>query len=104
MLSISTGVFLLERESSFYKSWSHKKKKRERIDKVSLIEVVITVCSLAHPDGCMDKHIQFVDQGASLAQCMMQAPVYLAEWSGDHPDEQIKKWRCAYPDKEDQPT
>jgi hypothetical protein len=70
---------------------------------VGLIEVIITVCSLAHPDGCRDKHIQFIDQGASLTQCMMEAPVYLAEWSGQHPDEQIKKWRCAYPSQEDKP-
>jgi len=36
-------------------------------------------------------------------QCEMEAPVYMAAWVNDHPGQLIAKWRCAYPNKEDQP-
>jgi hypothetical protein len=68
---------------------------------MGLIEVIMMVCSLAHPEGCEEKHLQFVDQGGSLMQCMMQAPIYMAAWSDEHPGHQITKWRCAYPNRED---
>lgn len=69
---------------------------------MGFIEIVLTVCSLVHPDGCEEKHLQFIDQGGSLMQCMLKAPPYLAAWSNDHPGLRIAKWRCAYPSHEDQ--
>ncbi len=69
---------------------------------MNLIELIMTVCSLAHPDVCEDKHIQFVDQG-SLRQCMFDAEPVMAQWVGQHPNEQIVKWRCTYPDMEGNP-
>jgi hypothetical protein len=69
---------------------------------VGLIEVIMTVCSLTQP-GCQEKHLQFVDQGATLTQCEMEAPIYMAAWSNEHPGQQITKWRCAYPNQEDKP-
>jgi hypothetical protein len=71
---------------------------------VGLIELILTVCSLTHSGACEEKHLQFADQGASLMQCTLEAPVYLAAWADDHPGQEITKWRCAYPQQEDEPT
>jgi len=68
---------------------------------MGLIELIVTVCSLAHPGVCNDRHLQFVSQG-SLRACMFNAQPYMAKWAGDHPDIHIMKWRCAYPDQEQQ--
>ncbi len=70
---------------------------------MGLIEIIMTVCSLSHPGACEEKHLQFIDEGASLMQCIMQAPTYLATWSDEHPGLEITKWRCAFPSEEDQP-
>ncbi len=68
---------------------------------MGLIELILTVCSLAHPGQCDDRHLQFVSQ-ESLRACMSNAQPYMAQWSNDHPGVQIVKWRCAYPGKEQQ--
>jgi hypothetical protein len=65
---------------------------------MGLIELIITVCSIAHPGQCDDKHLQFASQ-ESLRSCMSNAPPFMAQWIGDHPDVRIVKWRCAYPDQ-----
>ncbi len=70
---------------------------------MGLIEVIMTVCSLAHPDGCQEKHLQFADQGETLMQCALEAPIYMAAWADEHPGQKITKWRCAYPNQEDKP-
>jgi len=65
---------------------------------MGLIELIITVCSIAHPAQCDDKHLQFASQ-ESLRSCMWNAQPFMAQWIGEHPDLHIVKWRCAYPDK-----
>ena len=66
-----------------------------------MLVLIMTVCSLASPNQCNEARLQFTDN-VSLMQCMMQAPPYLAQWAGEHPDARITRWRCAYPDREDQ--
>jgi len=68
---------------------------------MGLIEVIMTVC-LSQAAACEEKHLQFIDQGGSLTQCMMKAPIYMAAWSAEHPGRNIVKWRCAYPGQQDQ--
>jgi hypothetical protein len=70
---------------------------------MNLIELILTVCSLAQPTSCQDQHLQFLDQG-SLMQCMFQAPTYIAQWTGEHPGRQVVKWRCSYPYADGEPT
>jgi hypothetical protein len=72
----------------------------ERAAPMGLVELLFTVCSIIHPTECRNEHLQFIDQG-SLAQCMNQAQPYLAEWSTEHQNLRIVKWRCAYPDTDD---
>jgi hypothetical protein len=66
---------------------------------MSLIELILTVCSLAQPASCEERHLSFVD-GGSLMQCMTQAPPTIAQWANNHPGRQIVKWRCSYPGSE----
>jgi hypothetical protein len=35
---------------------------------------------------------------------MMQAQPYLAQWVGEHPNYRVARWRCAWPDREDEKT
>jgi hypothetical protein len=65
-----------------------------------MLVLIMTVCSLASPNQCNEARLEFTDN-ASLMQCMMQAPPYLAQWAGDHPNDRITRWRCAYPERED---
>jgi len=67
---------------------------------MGLVELILTVCSLSQPGQCSDQHLQFVDQGYSLRQCLAEAQPYMAQWSNSHPNVQIVKWRCAYPERE----
>jgi hypothetical protein len=61
-----------------------------------MIELIVTVCALNAPEQCEERGLQFIAQG-SLMQCMMQAPPYIAAWSGEHPETRVTRWRCAFP-------
>lgn len=61
-----------------------------------MLVLIMTVCSLSSPDRCDEARLAFSAE-ESLTQCMMQAPPYIAQWSGEHPGERVKRWRCAYP-------
>jgi hypothetical protein len=63
-----------------------------------LVELIITVCALAEPKYCEDRHLQFAE-AASLRQCVMAAPPYIAQWLGEHPKWRAVRWRCDYPGK-----
>jgi len=66
-----------------------------------MLVLIMTVCSLSAPDKCDEARLQFAAD-ESLMQCMMQAQPYIAQWVGEHPDSQVKRWRCAYPEREGQ--
>jgi len=65
---------------------------------MGLIELLFTACSILHPTECREVNFQFIDQGGSLAQCMQQAPPYMARWASEHEDLRVVRWRCAYPE------
>lgn len=66
---------------------------------MSLIELILTVCTLTLPESCEEQRLPFVDI-SSLMQCMKQAPPAMAEWANSHPGRKIVKWRCSYPETE----
>jgi hypothetical protein len=66
---------------------------------MNIVELVVMVCSLLNPNACVEKHFEFESNG-SLKSCMMQAQPYLARWVGDHPNERIAAYRCAWPGQE----
>lgn len=66
---------------------------------MSLIELILTVCTLTQPQSCEERHLSFVNEG-TLKQCVMHAPPAIAEWVYNHPARRVVKWRCAYPGHE----
>lgn len=66
---------------------------------MGLIELILTVCTMAQPASCEERHLSLVDAG-SLMQCVTQAPPVIAEWVGHHPGRQVMKWHCSYPGSE----
>ena len=65
---------------------------------MGMIELIVTVCALAQPSQCEDQHLQFASS-ASLHQCVMGAPPYIAKWIDEHPKWTAVRWRCDYPGK-----
>ncbi len=63
---------------------------------MGLIELVLTVCTIAQPAACEEQHLQFASS-ISLAQCAMAAPPYIAQWIGEHPRWTPVRWHCEYP-------
>ncbi|AFL53958.1 hypothetical protein ABIE78_006418 [Sinorhizobium fredii] len=65
---------------------------------MNLVDLVLTVCTLADPTSCRTEHLYFESHG-SLIQCMMLAPVEIAKWAENHPGLKIVRWKCVFPDK-----
>jgi hypothetical protein len=66
---------------------------------MNIVELVVMVCSLLNPNACSEKRFVFESNG-SLKSCMMQAQPYLAQWAGEHPNDRIAAYHCAWPDQE----
>ncbi|NRP69538.1 hypothetical protein ILFOPFJJ_00410 [Ensifer psoraleae] len=64
---------------------------------MNLVDLVLTVCMLANPTDCRTEHLYFESRG-SLVQCMMLAPSEIAKWSESHPRLKIVRWKCVFPD------
>ena len=60
------------------------------------IDLIVTVCAVLSPTTCEETHLVF-SSSASLRQCAMAAPPYIAQWVGEHPKWTAVKWRCEYP-------
>lgn len=66
---------------------------------MAFIDLIVLVCAISNPSACREEHILFQSAG-SLESCMMRAQPYLAQWAGEHPALQIRRWRCAWPETE----
>jgi hypothetical protein len=65
------------------------------------VDLILLACSLVNPTACHEYHMMFQSAG-SLQACTMQAQPYLAQWVGEHPAFRVARWRCAWPDREDE--
>lgn len=70
------------------------------VSELNMIDLVVLLCSLANPAACSEKHFLFESSLSNLDSCMMQAQPYLAQWMGEHPDQRIARYHCAWPEKE----
>ena len=66
-----------------------------------MLVLIMTVCAMTAPNTCDEARLQFTAD-ESIMQCMVQAPPYIAQWADQHPNTRIARWRCAYPDREQQ--
>ena len=64
---------------------------------MNLIDLILTICLVSNAGDCRTEHLYFEREG-SLTQCMLRAPAYIAEWSQDHPQFRVVRWRCAAPE------
>ena len=58
---------------------------------MGLLQLVITVCAIAHATLCEDQRLQYAS-GVSLRQCAMGAAPYIAQ----HPKWVAVRWHCEY--------
>lgn len=65
-----------------------------------MVQIIMMVCRLAQPDACEEQHLQFAFEG-SLQQCTFSAQIHIAQWIGDHPQWEVKSFRCEYPRGDD---
>jgi hypothetical protein len=67
------------------------------------VALILAVCMVSNPQSCREEHLYFESHG-SLRVCMGEAMPAMAEWAGDHPQWQIEKFHCEWPDTEDKKT
>jgi hypothetical protein len=68
---------------------------------MQLVDLILLACSLANANACHEYHVLFQSAGP-LEACTIRAQPYLAQWVGEHPNYRVTRWRCAWPDQEDQ--
>ncbi len=68
---------------------------------MDLVDLVILACLAANPGVCTQRHLAIQWQG-SLADCSIHAEPTLARWIDAHPKLRIARWRCLWPEMEDQ--
>jgi hypothetical protein len=73
---------------------------RQRTLDMNPIDLVVTVCAVLSPTTCEETHLMF-SGAASLRQCAMAAPPYIAQWVGEHPKWNAVRWHCEYPHTRD---
>jgi hypothetical protein len=57
-----------------------------------MIAIILTVCLAAAPEICRDEQPPIAV--ISEIQCVMQGQQIAAEWIGDHPKYELRRWRC----------
>jgi len=67
---------------------------------MDFIQLVMTVCALAHPEACEERRETFSADTVSIIGCMLRAQPYIAQWSGEHPTLRVMRWRCVTPGAE----
>jgi hypothetical protein len=68
-----------------------------------MLVLVLTVCSLSAPDSCGEARMEFSADDSPM-QCVLRAQPYIAHWSDQHPDGQVTRWRCVFPEHDGQLT
>jgi hypothetical protein len=65
---------------------------------MDLVQLVMTVCLIANPGKCREERLSFERRG-TLLTCMFLAQSEIVKWTREHPALEVKKWKCAFPDK-----
>jgi len=66
-----------------------------------MIAIIISACLLSDPGVCRDQTIPLSSEYASAVRCMMTAPPHVAQWSEEHPEWRIVRWRCGPSNRQD---
>jgi hypothetical protein len=58
-----------------------------------MLSIILSGCLIAHPGQCRDFKIP-VDFQMPAKYCTMAAQPVVAQWSAEHPQWEIKSWKC----------
>lgn len=58
-----------------------------------MLSIILSGCLIAHPGQCRDFKIP-VDFLMPSKYCTMAAQPVVAQWSAEHPQWEIKSWKC----------
>jgi len=59
-----------------------------------MIAIIISACLLSNPGVCRDQTIPLTTDYGSATRCVMMAPPHVAQWSEEHPEWRVVRWRC----------
>lgn len=62
-----------------------------------MIELVFMACAVGEPNACREHAFQYVD--ITTMTCMMGAQPELAKWTNQHPNWEIRNWKCQHVDQ-----
>jgi hypothetical protein len=58
------------------------------------MDLVLLVCLAATPSTCREERLTIAFEQTDPRTCMAGAVPVIAEWTGDHPDWQVARWKC----------
>jgi hypothetical protein len=58
-----------------------------------MTEVIILACLISAPEQCEDVILK-VDARGGAENCQWVGQLTVVEWAGQHPEYQIKGWKC----------
>ena len=58
-----------------------------------MLAIILQACLVTSPGTCQEHQIPIMSGGTTM-RCAMIAPIRFARWADQHPNWQIKKWRC----------
>lgn len=58
------------------------------------MDLVLLVCLISSPQSCREERVLVSYDMTDSRACMMGAVPIIAEWTGDHPDYQVSRWKC----------
>lgn len=68
---------------------------------MDIVHIILTVCTLSMPERCEERRLR-LEWSGTLTRCVMDAEPYIAEWTDAHPNWRAERWRCVYPENEDE--
>ncbi len=67
---------------------------------MNFVQLILTVCAISQPTACDERRLTLESATGSTRNCVMQAMPYIAQWSGEHPNVTVTRWRCITPGAE----
>lgn len=66
---------------------------------MDIVDLILLACTITDPSACHEYRMT-VQSSGSLQTCAMQAEPYLAQWAEEHPGYRVTRWRCVWPEQE----
>ena len=67
-----------------------------------MYQLLLAVCIDGNAALCMDRRLHLGEE-MNMMRCMREGLVHAQKWADDHPDLELKSWRCITPEKAPKP-